>query len=90
MVDNRALSTTDVGKVIDAGIEDLRWCRQHLGERGVPEKLPKLELSLAALSLALDYEMDGQHAMANQALEKADWQVRPHANMFFDPHAWDH
>ena len=67
----------------------VRWCRQHLGERGVPEKLRKLELSLAALALALDYEMDGQRAKAVQALEKADWQYKPQS-YFFDPHGWDH
>ena len=64
MAESKALSSTEIARIMDSGIEDLRWCRQHLGERGVPEKLRKLELSLAALALALDYEMDGQRAKA--------------------------
>jgi len=89
MADSKAVSSSEIARLMDTGIEDLRWCRQHLGERGVPERLRKLELSLAALALALDYEMDGQRQKAVQAMEKADWQYKPQS-YFFDPHGWDH
>lgn len=68
---------TDVGKSIDEAIEGLRWCRQHLQERGVTHRLRQLQITLSSLALALDYEMDGQSAKAGLALEHADWRVRP-------------
>ena len=61
-------------RLIDEGVETLRWCRQHLGERGASERLRKLEITLASLALSLDYEMDGQNASATQALRQADWR----------------
>lgn len=83
MADGTA-TASQIARLLDEGMETLRWCRQHLGERRATERLRELQITLAALSLALDYEMDGQSAKALQALERADWRVR--ARMPFDPH----
>ena len=69
---------TDVGKNLDDAIEGLRWCRQHMQERGVTQRLRQLQITLSSLALALDYEMDGQTAKAELAMEHADWRPRPH------------
>ena len=67
----------EVGKSIDDAIEGLRWCRQHMQERGVTQRLRQLQITLSSLALALDYEMDGQTAKAELAMEHADWRARP-------------
>jgi hypothetical protein len=66
-----------VAKTLEETGESLRWCRQHLGERGVIERLNELNITLGALSLALDYEMDGRDEKTALALEQANWKGRP-------------
>jgi hypothetical protein len=82
--------TNQAGKSIDEAIEGLRWCRQHVQERGVTQRLRQLQITLSALALALDYEMDGQTNKAELALDHADWRVRPKyqpfSNWTFDVH----
>jgi len=70
---------------IDEAIETVRWCRQHLQDRGVSLKLREVQLSLAAVALALQMEMDGDSARAQDAMMHADWQpddTDPHGQYF--------
>ena len=76
----------EASRLIDEGMEALRWCHQHLGERGASERLRRLEITLASLALSLDYEMDGQNAKAVQALRRADGRQQSPAGMPRDPH----
>ena len=66
----------EVGKSIEEAIEGLRWCHQHLQDRTVTLRLRKLEQTLGALALALDYEMEGQNLEVQVALEHASWGNR--------------
>ena len=75
---------TEVGKSIEGAIEGLRWCRQHLQDRSVTLKLRELEQTLGALALALDYEMEGQSAKVEVALEHAQWRPRSIARSYHD------
>ena len=81
---------TNVGKSIEESIEGLRWCRLHMQERGVTQRLRQLQITLASLALALDYEMDGQSGKAELALDHAEWRARPRNNpannWIFDVH----
>ena len=76
----------EASRLIDEAMEALRWCRQHLGERGASERLRRLEITLASLALSLDYEMDGQNAKAVQALRRADGRQQSPAGRPRDPH----
>ena len=67
---------TVLGKLIDEGVETLRWCKVHTGEAETVVRLRRLQISLAAIALALDAEMDGEGAKALQAVERADWTPR--------------
>ena len=64
--------TGQVAQLLDETIESVRWCRQHLQEPGVSGELRELQIKLAALALALDYEMDGATEKAEYALGHAD------------------
>jgi hypothetical protein len=75
MTEAESVSSKVAGS-IDEAIEGLRWCRQHLQDRTVTQRMRQLQLSLSALALALDYEMDGQSPKAQLALEHADWRPR--------------
>lgn len=80
-----AVSTvTEVGKSIDSAIEGLRWCRAHLQDRSVTLKLRELEQTLGALALALDYEMEGQTAKVEVAMEHAHWRPRSVVRSYHD------
>jgi hypothetical protein len=68
---------TEAGKTIDEAIEGLRWCRMHMQDRGVTLKLRELEHTLAALALAMDFEMDGDAKKAKIALELSSWKPKP-------------
>jgi hypothetical protein len=75
---------TEVGKSIESSIEGLRWCRTHLQDRSVTLKLRELEQTLGALALALDYEMEGQTAKVEVAMEHAHWRPRSVAHSYQD------
>ena len=77
--------SAEVGKGIDSAIETLRWCREHLQERGVTLRLRELAQTLAGVTLALDYEMDGQRDKAELALGHSDWRVHPKHQPFSNP-----
>ena len=80
---NESAFSNEVASLLDQGIESLRWCRQHIGERGVTERLHLHLVSMTALTLALTYEMDGKLAYALRAVEYGDW--RPPSTLQHDP-----
>jgi hypothetical protein len=65
---------TQAAQVIDEAIESVDWCRKHLEERSVSERLRTLQITLAGLALAIEYEMEGERDRAAQALEHARWR----------------
>jgi hypothetical protein len=69
---------------MDQTLESVRWCRQHLQERGVSEKLRELQITLAALALALECEMEGNSWKANRALNHAEWRTLRFSNPHVD------
>jgi hypothetical protein len=92
MDSTRASMETDVNKVIDGALEKLRWCREHMHERGAAEALRELEARLGYLAQALTWELDGD-ARAAMALNLALGRSRrpaPHQAFFdpHDPHSW--
>lgn len=70
-------TTTQVAQLIDAVIGSVRWCRQHLEERSVTSKLRELQITVASLALAIEYEMDGETEKAANALAHAEWNIDP-------------
>lgn len=66
----------EVTKVLDEALETLRWCRAHLGERGVGESLRQLELRLGYLAQALAWHMDGEAEKGDVALGVAQGRSR--------------
>jgi hypothetical protein len=71
---DETILSAEVRRLLDQGIETLRWCQQHTGERGVSEKLQMHVISVAAITLALNYAADGQLTKALDALEYGDWR----------------
>ena len=67
-------SIAQISSYIDEGIDTMRWCRDHLEQRRAVERLRELEITIAALALALEHEMNGEADEAYQALKKADWR----------------
>jgi hypothetical protein len=61
-------------QLIDEALEGVEWCRRHMEERGVSERLRTLQISLASLALAIEYEMEGERDRADHALEHARWR----------------
>ena len=72
------------GRLIDEAIESLRTSRQHLQELKTTQTLRLVQLKLGYVALALDWEMDGETAKANEALRLAEG--RAPQPTFFDPH----
>ena len=75
MVEGSALSTVASRLLEEAG-ETLLWCKEHPGERETVVKLQRLKISIAAIALAIDYQMEGEEGKAAEALERADWTRR--------------
>ena len=61
------------GRVIDDAMSGVLWCRDHLEGRAAGEKLWRLQISLASLALAIEYEMEGEREKAVNALDHAAW-----------------
>jgi hypothetical protein len=61
-------------QVIDEAFESIEWCRRHLEERSVSERLRTLQITLASLAIAIEYEMNGEADRASHALEHARWR----------------
>ena len=75
MVEGSALSTV-AGRLLEEAGETLRWCKEHPGDREAVVRLQRLRISIAAIALAMDYQMEGEQGKAVQALERADWTRR--------------
>lgn len=78
----------NVRRLLEQQQNTIRWCLTHLEDRAVPFRLRKAGMSLAALAIAIDYQMDGQEQQAAYALQQADWtlvRARP-----FDPRTLGH
>jgi hypothetical protein len=65
---------TQAAQVIDEAIEGVDWCRKHLEERSVSEKLRSLQVTIASLALVIEYEMNGETDRARHALDHARWR----------------
>ena len=59
--------------LLQENLNTSRWCLEHLEDREAPYKLRQASMSVSALSLALDYEMEGRHEEALHCLQQADW-----------------
>jgi hypothetical protein len=70
-VPRRTAIVLEAEDLLDQGIDTLRWCRAHFHERKASESLREIQLMLTAVSLALDYEMNGEPEKAALALERA-------------------
>ena len=77
----------EVTKVLDEALETLRWCRQHLGERGVGESLRELETRLGYLAQALTWHADGDVAKGAAALGVA--QGRSRREQLIEQRLWE-
>ena len=66
----------EVTTVLDEALETLRWCRGHLGERGVSDTLRGLETRLGYLAQALAWHMDGEAEKGDVALGVAQGRSR--------------
>jgi hypothetical protein len=75
----------DINKVIDSALEKLRWCREHMHERGAAEGMRELEAKLGYLAQALIWEQDGD-PRASMALNMALGRSRRPTQPFLDPH----
>jgi hypothetical protein len=67
---------SDITKGIEDAAETLRWCKQHLHERRAADALRLVQLNLACIAIALDWQMEGELAKAEAALDRVWWQ--PH------------
>jgi hypothetical protein len=62
---------TEINKVLDDALEKLRWARAHVQEQRAPIEMRDLATRLGYLAQALTWEMDGQPAKADMALNLA-------------------
>lgn len=76
-------------KVLDAALEKLRWCRDHMHERGVSEELRQLETRLGYLAQALGWEMDGEIRNSHAALRLAKGLTREPTYAELYPYEYD-
>jgi hypothetical protein len=60
--------TADIAKAIDDASETLRWCKIHLQERRASDALRLVQLNLACIAIAIDWQMEGDLAKAEAAL----------------------
>ncbi len=72
--------TAGISRGLDDTIEALRWCKNHLHERRASEALRLAGSNLSYLSLALDWQMEGEVDKAESALDHVWWQ--PHRDYF--------
>lgn len=67
--------TAEIGRGIEDAAETVRWCKAHLHDRRAADALRLVQLNLAYLALALDCQMEGELAKAEEALERLWWQA---------------
>jgi exonuclease VII large subunit len=66
--------TAEITRGIDDATQAILWCRRHLQERKTSETLRLAQLNIAYLSLALDWQMEGELVKASSALDRIWWQ----------------
>jgi hypothetical protein len=76
-------------EVLDAVIEKLAWCREHILERGVSEELRQLENRIGYLAQALDWEMEGDAARVVAAMRLARGLTREPTYAELHPYEYD-
>ena len=65
---------SDLSKGIDDAVETLRWCKKHQLERRASDALRLVQLNLACLALALDWQMEGEIDRAQSTIDRLWWQ----------------
>jgi hypothetical protein len=60
------------GPVLDETIEAVRWCRNHLADPDISQRLREMQVVVSSLALALDYGLNGEPEKAEYALGHAD------------------
>ncbi|HLG11909.1 MAG TPA: hypothetical protein VI876_09130 [Dehalococcoidia bacterium] len=65
--------TADIAKAIDDAAETLRWCKKHLHERKASDALRLVQLNLACIAIAIDWQMEGDLAKSEAALDRVWW-----------------
>jgi hypothetical protein len=65
--------TVQVAKGLDDVADTLRWCKKHLHERKALDAIRLAQANLSYLALALDWQMEGEGAKTEQALERFWW-----------------
>jgi hypothetical protein len=66
----------DIGKGIEDAAETLRWCKMHLQDRRAADAMRLVELNLAYIAQAIEFQMEGDNQKAEQAVDRIWWQ--PH------------
>ena len=75
---------TEVNKGIDDSVESLKWFKRHRHERKAVDALRLVQRNLGYLALALDWEMEGELAKAESALQRVWWQPSHDGTVEFD------
>jgi hypothetical protein len=81
--------TAEALQALDAAVEKLRWCREHLHERGVSQELRQLEARVGYLAQALSWEMDGEARRARGAVRLAKGLTREPTYAELYPYEYD-
>ena len=63
------------GPVLDEAIEAVRWCRTHLTDPDIRQRLREMQVVIAGVALALDYGLDAESEKAEYALGHADLRL---------------
>jgi hypothetical protein len=79
----------EASKVLDAAIEKLRWCHEHMHERGVSQEIRQLEARIGYLAQALTWEMDGESRNARGAIRLAKGLPREPTYAELYPYEYD-
>jgi hypothetical protein len=63
----------DINKGLDDTSEALRWCKRHLHDRRSADAMRLVQLNLAYLALAIDWQMEGDLNKALAAIDRVWW-----------------
>ncbi len=64
----------DIGKGMEDVAETLQWCKRHLHDRRSVDALRLVQLNLSYISLAIDWQMEGELQKALAAADRIWWQ----------------
>jgi hypothetical protein len=76
-------------QVLEAALERLRWCREHILERGVSQELRQIENRIGYLAQALTWEMEGETVRTAGALRLARGLTREPTYAELHPYEYD-